>query len=175
MSIDNIVVFPGRLLIERELIPQGVILNPQHVLGRNTRRRNKGKVLKAGRGSIFKKGDDVFFLARRGTIIGDNALIEERDIILKNMELLGDRILVQPVEEKRVTEAGIHVPDTVHVEPQVGTVCAVGKESAKKENGEYKVKEGDKILFEQGAGMKFTHEGIVMVILNVTKDLIAIL
>lgn len=40
---------------------------------------------------------------------------------------LGDRVLVQPVEQERVTASGIVIPDTGKPErPQMGTVLALG-------------------------------------------------
>ena len=39
---------------------------------------------------------------------------------------LGDRVLVQPKEEKEVTRGGIIIPDTAKEKPMEGTVIAVG-------------------------------------------------
>ena len=43
-----------------------------------------------------------------------------------NMKPLGDRVLVQPLEEKEVKKGGIIIPDTAKEKPQEGTVVAVG-------------------------------------------------
>ena len=39
---------------------------------------------------------------------------------------LGDRVLVQPVEEEETTASGIVLPDTAKEKPQKGKVLAVG-------------------------------------------------
>ena len=130
----KIKVFPGRLLVEREPIHTGII-NPKGL----QRRKNKGIVLDCSEESRFKKGDDVFFMARRGTLIGDNALIDENDVILLNMkQLLGDRVLIEPIEEKKVTEGGIVIPDTVKDLPQRGYARAIGDEMPLAKEGERK-------------------------------------
>ena len=46
-----------------------------------------------------------------------------------NVKPLGDRVLVQPLEEKEVKKGDIIIPDTVKEKPQGGTVAAVGTES----------------------------------------------
>jgi len=43
-----------------------------------------------------------------------------------NVKPLGDRVLVQPLEEKEVKKGGIIIPDTAKEKPQEGTVVAVG-------------------------------------------------
>ena len=43
-----------------------------------------------------------------------------------NVKPLGDRVLVQPLEEKEVKKGGIIIPDTAKEKPQEGTVAAVG-------------------------------------------------
>ena len=42
-----------------------------------------------------------------------------------NVKPLGDRVLVQPLEEKEVKKGGIIIPDTAKEKPQEGTVAAV--------------------------------------------------
>ena len=43
-----------------------------------------------------------------------------------NVKPLGDRVLVQPLEEKEVKKGGIIIPDTAKEKPQEGTVVALG-------------------------------------------------
>ena len=43
-----------------------------------------------------------------------------------NVKPLGDRVLVQPLEEKEVKKGGIIIPDTAKEKPQEGTVVAIG-------------------------------------------------
>ena len=43
-----------------------------------------------------------------------------------NIKPLGDRVLVQPLEEKEVKKGGIIIPDTAKEKPQEGEVVALG-------------------------------------------------
>ena len=43
-----------------------------------------------------------------------------------NVKPIGDRILVEPVEEKEVKKGGIIIPDTAKEKPQEGIVVALG-------------------------------------------------
>ena len=64
-----------------------------------------------------------------------------------NVKPLGDRVLVQPLEEK----GGIIIPDTAKEKPQEGTVVAVGTGKLD-DNGkkiEFNVKVGDKVLISK--------------------------
>lgn len=64
---------------------------------------------------------------------------------------LGDRVLVQPIEESEATISGIILPDTVDKEkPEKGEIIAVGP--GKYEDGHIvplAVKVGDKVLFKK--------------------------
>jgi chaperonin GroES len=63
-----------------------------------------------------------------------------------NVKPLGDRVLVQPLEEKEVKKGDIIIPDTAKEKPQEGTVVAVGTGKLD-DNGkkiEFNVKVGDK-------------------------------
>ena len=44
---------------------------------------------------------------------------------------LGDRVLVEPVEEKEQTVGGIIIPDSAKEKPMQGKVIAVGKKTDK--------------------------------------------
>lgn len=173
----KIEVFPGRLLVERELMPhEGLIINPK---GRQ-RRRNKGKVIECSGVGRFKNGDDVFFMARRGTIIGDNALIDENDVLLQNMMLIGDRVLIEPIEEKKVTDSGIIIPDTAqeYLMPQRGYARVIGDEMPVAKSGiregEPKIQEGDELIFRKDAGIILEKDGIQMLVMRV-QDIYAVL
>ena len=60
---------------------------------------------------------------------------------------LGDRVLVEPIEEKEQTVGGIIIPDSAKEKPMQGTVIAVGKKTDKdgKEIA-FDVKPGDTVL-----------------------------
>src|SRR5437899_2000624 len=44
-----------------------------------------------------------------------------------NIKPLGDRLLVEPVEEKEVKKGGIIIPDTAKEKPQEGVIRASGR------------------------------------------------
>jgi hypothetical protein len=66
-----------------------------------------------------------FFLdqAFKGVIgYGVRVLIQEdKEYMTINVKPLGDRVLVQPLEEKEVKKGGIIIPDTAKEKPQEGT------------------------------------------------------
>lgn len=71
-----------------------------------------------------------------------------------NIKPLGDRVLVEPVEEKEVKKGGIIIPDTAKEKPQEGKVVAVGtgKRDDKGNLIPLTVKKGDRILLPKYGG-----------------------
>jgi chaperonin GroES len=72
------------------------------------------------------------------------------------MELqpLGDRLIVEVLEEEEMTISGIVLPDTAKEKPQRGRVLAVGPGS-RNEDGEHvpmDVAEGDEVVFSKYGG-----------------------
>ncbi len=68
-----------------------------------------------------------------------------------NVKPLGDRVLVQPLEEKEVKKGGIIIPDTAKEKPQEGTVVALGtgRFDDKGKKIEFNVKVRDKVLISK--------------------------
>jgi chaperonin GroES len=80
---------------------------------------------------------------------------------------LGDRLLVQPVEEEETTASGIVLPDTAKEKPQKGKVLAVG--DGKLEDGQripLDVAEGDEVLYSKYGGTDITVEGEDLLVLR---------
>ena len=50
-----------------------------------------------------------------------------------NLKPLGDRLIVEPLEEEQTTIGGIVLPDTALEKPQRGNVVAVGPGSARRD------------------------------------------
>jgi chaperonin GroES len=66
-----------------------------------------------------------------------------------DLQPLGDRIIVEVLDEEDVTASGIVLPDTAKEKPQRGKVLAVGP-GPRDEDGEYikmDLDEGDEIIF----------------------------
>ena len=78
-----------------------------------------------------------------------------------NVRPLGDRVLVQPIEEKETKKGGIIIPDTAKEKPQQGKVIAVGKGKVEKDGKvtPLDVKEGDTILFGKYSGQEIKMDG----------------
>ena len=66
-----------------------------------------------------------------------------------NLQPLGDRLIVEVLDEEETTFSGIVLPDTAKEKPQRGRVLSVGP-GARDEDGEYikmDVEEGDELIF----------------------------
>jgi len=71
-----------------------------------------------------------------------------------NVKPLGDRVLVQPLEQDEVKKGGIIIPDTAKEKPQEGKVVAVGT-GKRDEHGKlipFEVKKGDRVLISKYGG-----------------------
>ena len=80
-----------------------------------------------------------------------------------NVKPLGDRVLVEPVEEKEIKKGGIIIPDTAKEKPQEGIVVALGTGKTD-DNGkkvEFNVKKGDKVLIRNTAAPKSNSTGSI--------------
>ncbi len=74
---------------------------------------------------------------------------------------LGDRVLVQPVEEQEVKKGGIIIPDTAKEKPQEGKIIAVGT-GKRDEQGKlipFEVKKGDRVLISKYGGTEIKIDG----------------
>jgi len=74
---------------------------------------------------------------------------------------LGNRVVVEPIEQEDVTAGGIVLPETAKEKPQKGTVLSVGP-GERDEDGKYipmDVKESDKVLFAKYSGTEIKVEG----------------
>ena len=71
-----------------------------------------------------------------------------------NLQPLGDRLIVEVLEEEELTSSGIVLPDTAKEKPQRGRVRAVGP-GPRDEAGAYikmDIEEGDEIIFSKYGG-----------------------
>ena len=71
-----------------------------------------------------------------------------------NLKPLGDRLIVEVLDEEDVTSSGIVLPDTAKEKPQRGRVLAVGPGS-RDDNGKFvplDLAEGDEIVFSKYGG-----------------------
>lgn len=78
-----------------------------------------------------------------------------------NVKPLGDRVLVQPIEQEEVKKGGIIIPDTAKEKPQEGKVVAVGT-GKRDEDGKlipFEVKKGDRVLISKYGGTEIKIDG----------------
>jgi chaperonin GroES len=71
-----------------------------------------------------------------------------------DLQPLGDRLIVEVLEDEETTSSGIVLPDTAKEKPQRGRVLAVGP-GARNDRGELiplEVAEGDEIVFSKYGG-----------------------
>ncbi len=82
---------------------------------------------------------------------------------------LGDRVLIQRLEEEEEkTAGGIYIPDTAKEKPQRGKVVAVGP-GRMNEDGKLlpmNVKEGDLVLFGKYSGSDIKIDGVEYMIIK---------
>lgn len=84
-----------------------------------------------------------------------------------NLKPLGDRIIVEVLEEEQVTLSGIVLPDTAKEKPQRGKVLAVGK--GRYEDGQLialDLEVGDEIVFSKYGGTEVKVAGEEYLILR---------
>ena len=87
---------------------------------------------------------------------------------------LGDRVLIEVVEEELQKQGLLYIPDTAKEKPQQGKIVAVGK--GRYEDGKLvplDVKEGDVVLYGKYAGTEIKHSGKDYLIVR-ESDILAI-
>jgi len=92
-----------------------------------------------------------------------------------NLKPLGDRVLVEPVEEKEVKKGGIIIPDTAKEKPTEGLIIALGTGKTD-DNGKkvpFEVKKGDRVLISKYGGTEIKLDGKEYKILN-SDDILAV-
>ncbi|HEY1405649.1 MAG TPA: co-chaperone GroES [Spirochaetota bacterium] len=73
---------------------------------------------------------------------------------------LGDRVLIEVLEDELPKQGSLFIPDTAKEKPQQGKIVAVGK--GRYEDGKLvplDVKEGDIVLYGKYAGTEIKHGG----------------
>ncbi|HZT22922.1 MAG TPA: co-chaperone GroES [Verrucomicrobiae bacterium] len=94
-----------------------------------------------------------------------------------NVKPIGDRILVEPIEEKEVKKGGIIIPDTAKEKPQEGVVRALGTGKLAddgKTKIPFEVKVNDRVLVSKYGGTEIKIDGKEYKILS-SDDILAIL
>src|SRR5450759_5447158 len=92
-----------------------------------------------------------------------------------NLKPLGDRVVVEPIEQEEMTASGLVLPETAKEKPQKGVILATGPgardEEGKRVNMDVSV--GENVLYAKYAGTEFKVDGKKLLILK-ESDLLAI-
>jgi chaperonin GroES len=101
---------------------------------------------------------------------------KNNDNMAINVKPLGDRVLVEAVEEKEVKKGGIIIPDTAKEKPMESVVVALGTgkidDAGKKVP--FEVKKGDRVLVSKYGGTEIKLDGREYKILN-SDDILAVI
>lgn len=77
-----------------------------------------------------------------------------------DLQPLGARVLVKPLEQENRTASGLLLPETAKEKPQIGQVVAIGDDE------DIKVKVGDKVLFAKYTGTEIKHKGVDYLVMD---------
>lgn len=105
-----------------------------------------------------------------------NTTLDAKEGTKVNIKPLGDRVVVQPLEEEETTKGGIILPDTAKEKPQQGKVIAVGS-GRMLENGErvpLEVSVGDTVIYSKYAGTDIKMDDEEYLIIS-ERDILAVI
>jgi chaperonin GroES len=93
-----------------------------------------------------------------------------------NLKPLGDRLLVEPVEEKETKKGGIIIPDTAKEKPTEGIIRALGTGKTNDDGKKvpFEVKVGDRVLVSKYGGTEVKLDGKEYKILS-SDDILAVI
>ena len=88
---------------------------------------------------------------------------------------LGNRVVIEPIEQDEVTASGIVLPDSAKEKPQRGIVVSVGngKLLDSGARGALQVKPGDRVIFTSWAGEAFKVDGDELLLMK-EDDILAV-
>ena len=83
---------------------------------------------------------------------------------------LGERVLVERLEEESKTSSGIIIPDNAKEEPLMGKVKAISAKVAEEKT----LKDGDTIVFGKYSGTEIKLDNVEYIVLE-SKDILGVL
>jgi chaperonin GroES len=92
-----------------------------------------------------------------------------------SLKPLGNRVVIEPIEEEEMTTGGIVLPETAKEKPQRGKILSAGP-GERDDDGKripMDVKEGDIVMFAKYAGTEFKLDRKKLLIMR-ESDLLAI-
>jgi chaperonin GroES len=94
--------------------------------------------------------------------------IPKTEVFNMKLKPLGDRLIVQAIEEELTTASGLVLPETAKEKPQKGKIIAIG-DGKLDENGKripLEVKEGDEVLYSKYGGTEIKIDGEDLLVLR---------
>jgi chaperonin GroES len=94
--------------------------------------------------------------------------IPKTEVFNMKLKPLGDRLIVQAIEEEQTTASGLVLPDTAKEKPQKGKIVAIG-DGKLDDNGKripLEVKEGDEVLYSKYGGTEIKIDGDDLLVLR---------
>jgi chaperonin GroES len=118
----------------------------------------------------------IFPLRVRRELIRNKRKHNQNRTMALNVKPLGDRILVEAVEEKEVKKGGIIIPDTAKEKPMESVVVALGTGKTNDDGKKvpFEVKKGDRILVSKYGGTEIKLDGKEYKILS-SDDVLAVI
>jgi chaperonin GroES len=96
------------------------------------------------------------------------AAFSQTEVFDMKLKPLGDRLIVQAIEEEQTTASGIVLPDTAKEKPQKGKVLAVG-DGKLDDDGKripLDVKKDDEVLYSKYGGTEIKVDGEDLLVLR---------
>ena len=82
-----------------------------------------------------------------------------------NIQPLGTRVLIKPLEQESKTASGLFLPDSAKEKPQTGEVVAIGDDES------ITLKPKDKVLFAKYSGTEFKYDSVDYLLMESTDIL----
>ena len=83
-----------------------------------------------------------------------------------NIQPLGTRVLIKPLEQESKTASGLFLPDSAKEKPQTGEVVAIGDDES------ITLKPKDKVLFAKYSGTEFKYDSVDYLLME-SNDILA--
>lgn len=155
-DIDKIIKpYHNKIIVERDT-PERFTASGFEIPGSFLEKKNTGVILSVGSrcNKEIQPGMHVLFGRNSGTDLTINdftiVVMHDVDLILcmNPLKMFGDRLLIEPAEAPKMIK-GIHIPDTIEEQPQVGIILHRGSACT-----EPLAEVGASVLFGKYAGMK---------------------
>lgn len=91
---------------------------------------------------------------------------------LETVEPVGKRVLIRKDEDKKVTNAGIHLPDKIAIPTIQGRVIAISRQVER--DDDYTIEQYDRVLFSGARAIPVEFEGDNRLFVIPVEDVVAI-